>query len=1139
MGEDWSSKRLLVSDWQRIEPLVDAALDSAPDAREAVIRAVCQGDESEMALVRAFVCDCDTADPVLDKPAIESFAAILEDEHGAPSLPEIVANRYRIEDEIGVGGMAVVYRAHDAVLDRRVALKVIKRIAHSPNYARRFFTEIHTTARLTHPHIVPVFDSGEADSALFFVMPYCDGGSLAERLERPTPLELDEALRIGSDIASALDYAHAAGFVHRDIKPSNILFSGGSALLADFGIARGIGSEKAKLTASGFVLGTPDYMSPEHQAGAKSLDGRSDIYSFACVVYEMIGGESAPPAAHRVALARRGIDPVVPLDRLRPELPPATHACVLRAMSLSANERYQSATEFIRALAASMPARLPEPKPSRSSAFAGWRSGVSLSVMGAAAIVLSALGAYAFKSRSANRAMGAPPVAAHTASPPTSTLDSTQFVVLPYEEGDTSLVHGSSDGLIDALQRWQGVSIADRYRLKELIARVPNGHLQSEDARRISRELGAGRFIRRRIVNSGATSTVTASLYNAEDGTLLREASAPLLRHQSSNDSAFSAIAGELLFDTKDADPARLTKGTRSRVALQLFEHGAIAIRQWELVRAESAFVAASHADSGFAAAHLRAAQVRVWRGLPTAAWRIESERAYTQRARLPASDRLASEIVQVYARGDTATACSRWNASAAGSEDFAAWYSAALCEMRDGTVLRDRTSPSGWRFRSSYAQSLRALRRASELLPMMHREFRTSLYWDLGTTLNISSTQIRTGFAQAPDTGTFEAYASWSVKGDSLQFIPMRIAAFMADDPRVIPATLSEAVHRQRLVFKEMATVWHNVFPRNADAMLALSVALDELNDLSALDSVAVARSFAVDSGEVLRAAATEVWLRTKHGVPSNLASLQTARALADSILRQNPAPRGATVGPLSALAMLVGHVAQAAALTRVEQAEDDLTPGTLRATAQGLLVFAAAGGPLDSLARLAKEVESTIVGTIDAQHRGDVRARWLARAVSLSFPTWQTPLVRELSGARDVLVAAEGAWLRHDNATALAYVRGLRERRSPLRAEDVKLEAAYPEAWLIAALGDTTTALERISASLDVVNRSSAQRLSDVVGAGSLLRAMALRSQLEHARGNSLGAAQWANAVLTLWGGADRELQQTLFPQMRILAR
>jgi eukaryotic-like serine/threonine-protein kinase len=212
----------------------------------------------------------------------------------AGRLTSLLAGRYRIVRELGAGGMATVYLADDLRHDRRVALKVLRPELAAVIGAQRFLAEIKTTANLQHAHILSLFDSGEADGTVFYVMPFVDGESLRDRLNRERQLPVADAIRIAREVADALAYAHGHGVIHRDIKPENILLQNGHALVADFGIALAASKTGgSRLTETGMSLGTPHYMSPEQAMGERALDTRTDIYALGCVLYEMLVGE--PP----------------------------------------------------------------------------------------------------------------------------------------------------------------------------------------------------------------------------------------------------------------------------------------------------------------------------------------------------------------------------------------------------------------------------------------------------------------------------------------------------------------------------------------------------------------------------------------------------------------------------------------------------------------------------------------------------------------------------------------------------------------------------------------------------------------------------------------------------------------------------
>ena len=268
-------------------------------------------------------------------------------------LAAALADRYDIQREVGGGGMAAVFVAHERKHGRTVAIKVVKPEVAASVGGERFLREIAIVARLSHPHIVPLIDSGEANGLLYYISPFVTGGSLRDRLNRERRLSIAEALRIARDVGAALDYAHRNGFVHRDVKPENILFADGHALLADFGIARAASPDNNRLTDWGFALGTPQYMSPEQASGEANLEAASDIYSLGCVLFEMLAGE--PPFAgngSRTVIAQHMTETPRRLRALRPDAPQAVEDAIARALAKQPRERFATVAEFLTAVRA-------------------------------------------------------------------------------------------------------------------------------------------------------------------------------------------------------------------------------------------------------------------------------------------------------------------------------------------------------------------------------------------------------------------------------------------------------------------------------------------------------------------------------------------------------------------------------------------------------------------------------------------------------------------------------------------------------------------------------------------------------------------------------------------------------------------
>ena len=319
-----------------------------------------------------------------------AFGAIFEVMTPSERLASSLSGRYTIERELGAGGMATVYLARDLKHDRNVAVKVLRPELAAVIGAERFLAEIKTTANLQHPHILPLFDSGAVDGFLFYVMPYIQGISLRDRLEREKHLPIDDAIRLAKEIASALDYAHRQGVIHRDIKPENILLHDGSALVADFGIALAASKAGTRMTETGMSLGTPHYMSPEQAMGERELDARSDVYALGCVTYEMLTGD--PPFTGSTAqaiVARVLTETPRAMTVQRHTIPAPVEYAVFKALEKLPADRFASAADFATALTSRETAQLTSVAPVRGGF--DWRIALAAGVvLGAAAVWIGA-----------------------------------------------------------------------------------------------------------------------------------------------------------------------------------------------------------------------------------------------------------------------------------------------------------------------------------------------------------------------------------------------------------------------------------------------------------------------------------------------------------------------------------------------------------------------------------------------------------------------------------------------------------------------------------------------------------------------------------------------------------------------------
>ena len=279
--------------------------------------------------------------PVPMTPIVERLSAALRD-------------RYRIERELGAGGMATVYLARDLKHDRDVAVKVLKPELAVALGAERFLAEIRVMATLQHPNLLPLFDSGEADGLLFYVMPYLEGETLRTRLQAERQLPVEEAIRLAGLLAGALDFAHARGVIHRDLKPENILLQAGQPVIADFGIALAVAQAGGdRITETGLSLGTPSYMSPEQASGTDAVDARSDQFALGAVTYEMLAGEPPHTGANTQAIiARVMTETPRSIRAVRPAVPAGVEAAVQRALAKPPADRFASCGAFAEALSA-------------------------------------------------------------------------------------------------------------------------------------------------------------------------------------------------------------------------------------------------------------------------------------------------------------------------------------------------------------------------------------------------------------------------------------------------------------------------------------------------------------------------------------------------------------------------------------------------------------------------------------------------------------------------------------------------------------------------------------------------------------------------------------------------------------------
>jgi len=510
----------------------------------------------------------------------------------AERLRSALVGRYAIEREIGRGGMAVVFLARDVRIERAVAVKVLKPELMTAIGDDRFLQEIDIASHLQHPHLVPLYDVGEADGLLYYVMPYVEGESLRNRIERDGPLPVDEALRITREIADALTYAHERGILHRDVKPANVLLSSGHAQVADFGIARALSAARSgRLTEPGLVIGTPEYMSPEQAAGAATVEARSDQYSLACVCFEMLAGR--PPFVDTDSgslIARQITEPPPSVKTLRPALSPQVARALERALAKAPEDRFATVADFSAALAGG-----PHSWPPRARA--------AVRILGAAVALALA-------------APLVPVIRDLIFGPPHGTeLPGVRVGVLAVGNPDSAGAVALDRVVASHLEVFDGVRVQDAADLAEPAALVPG----SREFRRVARSGGWDYVVQVELIGGPLRGDVKVSAVDVHNGAWVFRRIAPA---DGAPDRAAASLALAALRAL--AEEARLDVGIRLDVLMLSSSPEAVEamVRARIRLMLDDTDEAAAQLDSALAAdptlllAYDRRAVVEEWRHL-------------------------------------------------------------------------------------------------------------------------------------------------------------------------------------------------------------------------------------------------------------------------------------------------------------------------------------------------------------------------------------------------------------------------------------------------------------------------------------------------------------------------------------------
>ena len=1042
-----------------------------------------------------------------------------------------IASRYRIERKLGEGGMAIVYLARDTRHGRQVALKVLRPELATTLGAERFLREITIAARLVHPNILPLHDSGEAAGHLYYVMPYVEGATLRQRLDREKQLPLADVADITSQIAAALDHAHARGVVHRDVKPDNVLLVDGRVLVADFGLARALTSAvSTPLTRTGTVVGTPAYMSPEQCAPGEAVDARSDVYALACMTFEMIAGVTPFRGATAQAMMAHQISgdpPSVCAERER--CPKAVDEVLKRGLAKSPADRYQRAGELAVGVREAV-AGVTGPSTATNAAGGAWR-GHRRRLLSAGALTLAIVAGGWFVARSSNAR---------------STLDRNVYVVFPPREDSTPAgrTYGPyvREKLGRAMALWSGFRHVDDLRVDDLWARQPPRTVNN--AISDAGELGAGMLAWGEVRVVGDSLEIHPVVYDVSAGENASRdfrAYIPLDEMDSlKSDSVFAALAQAIL---GGSDPPGISiVGTTNSMARDQFKRGYEARGRFDLRTAQAHFDSAVVADENFALAHLWAARVRAWRGEAAPdAWLADARRAVNLSASLPEVDRTHALALLDLAEGRAPQACALYRSLLQrDSADVAAWLGLGDCNARDDAVVPDPRSPGKRVFRGSYSTAVDAYEHALILVPSLQQAEKGAVFKRLaGRVLFTEESKLRRGVGVRPDTQRYAAFPSFA--GESVAFEPAPFEQVIRTASH--PGTERSAVRWAAAKMRDLMDRWRQAFPRSADAQASYAVALEAWSAISGPgapppDALGEARKAALntDSADLrMERFSTVVRLLIKAD------SLEAARALSDSLLAATPTPTPRQAGYLGNLAALTGRAREAAALLWIAAADSEHIPFRdandrppplpmdLMGALLQLRAYAALDGPRDSLLATFRRVNRLIDRYVEPARRDTVKSRVMRTPAVLASADFGVLTLAPLA-AHDDLLAMRAAIMTRNEAAARQAGARFQKFADSYSPGTIGPDRSLAFAIMLLSLRDTAAATDRLDAALDAIPRARSVLLSATPQGAAIGRLLLLRARLAYAAHDPATARRRANQLDILWRHADSDVRAPL---------
>jgi serine/threonine-protein kinase len=950
---------------------------------------------------------------------------------------------------------------------------------------------------------------------------------MRQRLTADNRLSIEEAVRIGREVAGALAYAHERGIVHRDIKPENILFSGGHAVVADFGIARAIDRASEKITQQGTITGTPAYMSPE-QARDRAFDGRSDVYSLACVLYEAIAGVPPFPGDTPQQQLSARLSKTPPLLReYRHDVPLPIESVIAKALATSPDDRYPDARAFSAALSAAI-GHSGETLTARA-ARRSWRSSPWLLAAGVAGVVFGGAMLPPVRDR----------IEAVTIRP-----DTTQFAVVPFQYvGGTSPnpdADPAAGGVYTALRRWDGLKLASDVSVQDAVHRRSDaGPLPLAVVMRVARSVRAGRVVWGRVLAEHDSSVVRVGLYDALTGESLREVTrtVPASGTDVLRRIDYRALVADLLrMPRVDVVSSAADAGTTSYAAWQAFQRGALALARWDVEHAIPILDSAVAADPAYPQANLWLAQAKSWRRLPTKEWTTAFIAADKGRAVLDPRERTLADALGALSRDDHPAACASYaSLRARDSLDAIAWLGLASCRASDRAVVRSPSSPTGWAFRSSYEEAWRAVTRALELAPEAFAVLPNDLLRQIA---QVEYNRFRTGSASGAQFG-----AQPELLGDSVAYVAYPLADFRAGR---MPATYDAALRFNRDRMLALLESLAQRMPASPDVFEAMTVLLETRDEMigtpngrhSALSALDRARALSTSPDQRLRLAAADVRLHLK------LADFARAIAVADSVLNADRSDSGRNASQMAALAALSGRTGLATRYLRASGPPQAFRPGVELVPAtnealSALLIRAALGVCDDSVRTLPASIARTLTSYVNPTDRQATADALLERPIALAVPCTGPGATSVVSHPGGALMRMQQVAARGDRAGVQRMLDSIADMRRGMRPGGVSLDYIVQEAWLAEFAGDPRRAAERLDIALTALPTLSSFIVTEPVMAASVGRAMAYRAELAARLGDPSSAALWASRVLTLWSHADATLEPTLARMRRLAAR